>query len=237
MTGLSEHPEATPSDVGRELMIAAFGCVPYVGPLIAFGVARVWADGHQQRIEKFIFQLNQRLTDIEDRIESDRIGSDAVLSSASIAAQAVATSDDEKIAYLANALANVINDPEITHDAAVIQLRLISDLTATHLLIMEIADDPQRWERKTGRSTMSTQSADELFYPDSGFSNALGLDGVQPDIRLVLQDLEARGLLNSIGMGNPAGHERPQSVSVEPTSSGRRILSFVKWEPHSQGEN
>lgn len=202
-------PEREKSDHARELLIAAVGGVPWAGPMISYGLGQLWQSGHEQRIARFIESLNSRLADLEAKIGEIDTTSDAILSSASIVAQSVATSDDEKIAYLANALANVIADPDMSHDSAAVQIRLVSELTATHIRVLEVALDPEAWEQKTGNSTLPKER-DGAFFVYDNFASALATPEEEvDDLRLILQDLEARGLLNSMGFANPKPTTEP----------------------------
>ena len=130
--------------------------------------------------------------DLEARLGDLDLERDVVLSTASIAAMDAATSDNDKIAKLADALANVTVNHTWAHDEAVTLMRHVSHLTASHLRVLEMLRDPEEW------ATRPTESGSYLLRDmiEDAFSQA-GEPVV--GLRTILQDLEPNDPVRVLG--------------------------------------
>lgn len=146
--------------------------------------------------------------------------------------------------YLANATARAATtEDEKDDDYAMMLLRLVGDVTATHIRVLQILDDPAcalAAARRTGQW--------EYRSPD-GFVYAELVDLVAPDlatdptrVRAVLGDLERLGLFGEdadhstvtvIDGGNASPDDERAMPKSATTMLGRALLEFVAPVPGS----
>lgn len=208
----------------RAVTLGAAGALPIVGPMLTELLDVMLPRVFERRVTAFIQRLEARVGHLE------LTANETTATVFAIAAQAALTSDDAKIEYLANAVANAAKDDEWQHDTASILLRLVADLTATHMRVLDLLVDPSGWiamnnvllQEQTVNGAPSLAATLSLAFETSG--SQIG------DMELVLGDLEAHGLL---GDATADGGTFPQGLRISAenvTELGRRVHSFVTWD-------
>ena len=131
-------------------MIGAISEVPLAGGVVSAFVGELWGDPLQKRQQTLFEEVLRRIARLETPLDPGLLHRDAVLTAVTIGAQASFAADDEKIRYLANALMNVILDPTWEHDVAAAMLRLVDEMTASHIRILDLLCDPGKWAQRHG---------------------------------------------------------------------------------------
>lgn len=206
----------------RPFVVAGAGAI--LGPLAGAGLDVLIPSLWRRRVDRLIAEIAARLDGIEAQMN------DAAATSVAIAMRAAVTSDDVKIEYLANAVANTVASEQWKHDSAALLMRLVGDLTASHLRVLDLLADPSAWverhdvllhEIKVG-DTYPWWASIEAAFDESG--------APLHDAALILGDLEALGLLTTVGSGDHAGTDRPPEFNPDVVSDlGRRLRLFVTW--------
>jgi hypothetical protein len=203
------------------------------GAVGAAVLGEIWRPSLEKRVEGYLAALASRIVEIADRMNAleERLESDTVVTCVTLGAQASLVSDEEKIQYLADAVANVIVDEAWEHDEAATLLRMISTLTASHIRILAMVDDPDAWEHKTGVQIRAVEhSAGNSYRVADAVLDAIGRAGVDPNpLRVVVQDLEGRGLLMEVGFAS--SEDLLEFLHLAPATLARTLVRFVTWNP------
>jgi len=214
-------------DHGRTIALAAAGAIPILGAAAAGALELAWPSRWQNRVERLLYRVQPLL----DGINASALERDDVATAVALALRSAVVSTDDKITYLANAVANVAKHPDIwEHDTVVILMRTVDQLTATHFRVLDLLVDPTGWITRTGVLLDQQPGYDNLYRLTDDITRALQQAGIASgDTALVLGDLEALGLLNAVGFGAPeAGTPRPSPLSPElVTTLGHRVHLFV----------
>ena len=225
-------PKTSEGDWFRALVLGTVGSVPVAGSLVSSIVAELWRGPFERRVDLLFAEFARRIAQLERALSDDDLLRDSVLSAVSIAARDALASDDDKIAYLASALSNVASNPTWTHDEAATLLRLVSQLTASHLRVLELLQDPKEWAARNHVELQGVPDDDGSYRQRDMIADAFAqLDQKVDGLHTILQDLESKGFLNTIGLAE----ENPQDAAIallEMTSElGDRIVQFVTWSP------
>jgi hypothetical protein len=214
-----------PVDRLRSLVLGAVGSVPVAGSVVSAVVAEIWQSPIQERVQAFLLQLEQRVDLLESTTEE--IGRDAVLTAVVMGAREALAADAAKVRLLAQAVANVIGDQSWQHDETATLMRMIGDLTATHIKVLDLLNDPARWESRTG-IRLAPVARDRAYFQRDMISAALG-DPEASDVALqvILQDLESLGFLNSVGLADENPSEAARDLMAYPSPVGKRLIEFV----------
>ena len=223
--------QSSASDRIRSVVLGGVGSVPLAGNALAAIVGEIWAPTIYKRMERCWEEIVTRIAQLEDALNDERLNSEAVTSAIAIASREATYSDDEKIHYLANAVANVVADDTWEHDVAATLLRFVGDLTASHLRVLAMLNDPEAWQATHGIKIQPVERDGAYFMRDM-ISDAFGRLGIDVDgLQIILQDLESRGLLNSIGFADETPSTFARELKERTSELGRVIVRFVTWNP------
>lgn len=224
--------ETTPPSrsTGREIVEriteAALGSVPIVGSALAVTFVTALGWRLEERREKWFTQLAEGLEelrkrvdgglDLEALIDDDRF-TDAVVSATRTVEH---THQAEKIEALRNAVLNSAVTGAPDADTQAILLNLVDRLTASHLRMLTLWDDPQAWFVSHG-----------LAWPASSGSRALTVEAAMPEMQgrrdftmLIASELKAAGLLAADLAGTASAHGMMQRLT---THFGRQLVRFI----------
>jgi hypothetical protein len=223
-------PSASVHDVGRTLLIAGFGVIPVFGAVLQGVLDVSLPSPYERRVRRLLVELVKRVGRLQ--VEMCELGErPAFVSALALSAQDALTSDDDKINYLADALANVAARPDWLHDEVVTLMRHVGQLTASHIRVLELLRDPDVWAERQA-VTYRAILRDGAYFQRDVIADAFEQLGHQRvEVQIVLQDLESRGLLNVIGLAEEDPHDAlPHLVGLSSTL-GNRIVDFVSWQP------
>jgi hypothetical protein len=222
-------------EMARAATVGVVGVVPFVGSPISALVEASWPSLWQRRAERLLSEIDHRVA----FLETARLQRDEVVTAVAMAVRSAVVSDEAKIAYLAAAVANTATDPhQWKHDIVVVLMRIVDELTASHFRVLDLLVDPSAWIARTGVLLEQHSGNDGGFRLADDFERALRAAG-QPidDIALLLNDLESRGVLNSVGLGNESPSSTPKSIHPDLVSVlGHRVHSFVTWKDPENAE-
>jgi hypothetical protein len=208
----------------RTVASAAIGMVPIIGPALSGALEIAWPEVWRARVNRLFAEIDGKVA----KLETWRVEQESVATVAALAAQQAVASDDEKIIYLANAVANTARSEEWKHDAAAMLIRLVGELTATHIRVLRFLAAPEAWIKTSGVLLEQPERADGYHLSDTvelAFERA-----GEPiaDVILILHDLQARSLLSADKTGNAFVQQRPHSLDEHMVSAlGHRLLLFV----------
>ncbi len=211
------------------------GSVPFGGSLASAIFAEMWRAPLQRRVDSLFEEFAQRIVQLERALSDADLLRESVLTATSIAARDAIMSDDEKIGYLASALSNVASSAAWTHDEAATLLRLVSQLTASHLRVLELLQDPPGWAAKHRVELRAVPGDDGTFRQRDIITDAFaqlgqGVGG----LCTILQDLESKGFLNTLGLAEEEPREAAIRLSEMTSELGDLIIRFVTWNPDDQ---
>ncbi len=247
---LIPHRLTSPSEIVQELLLYAgagasagvatgdprAAAAGAAGAVVATAIDKVRPSPYRRRVDRFVVSLLRRVRTLEEwrgrAITEAEVLREEVLTVAAMAESQVRASDDAKLDYLANAVVNVIADEALPHDVIATLMSVATDLTATHLRILELLDDPDDWASRTGNSLEPVLESGK-YRVDLQLAQALGLDPEDQEqvagVMLVVADLEARGLTATIGLGEPIASPAPTDLSAQPLSrAGESVLRLVQ---------
>lgn len=220
-------------DTVRAVILGTVGAVPIGGSPVASVLGEFWAPLLQRRLHVLLNEYGKRLSALESEVTDAELSRDAVLSCASIAAQDAMSSDDEKIEYLACALTNVTIDLSWEHDEAVALMRLVGQLTASHIRVLDFVCDPENWQERHGIYVDPPCTAAGVYHRRDWISanfaeQARAIAGLQT----IIQDLESKGLLSTVAFAVESPSDATDGFQDDLTSLlGRQILAFLRATP------
>lgn len=227
------NPPDKAHDAARTASLAAAAMIPVVGGAAAVMLAEVWQSTYQRRVERLVEEIGERLSQVEADLQL-AAQRDEVATAAAIAIRYAPAAIDEKLSYLANAVANVATDESLSNDVATTLVTLVGETSATQIDILSIIDDPNRWESKTGRKVEAVER-DGLFFDNLAVCQALGVDvndySAVEDVEMLITDIEAKDLITTSGLGAPAGSSSFKPFEHHLSNLGERLLRFVRWSP------
>lgn len=228
-------PKASAVDRLRGVVLGGVGSVPFGGSLASAIFAEMWRAPLQRRVDSLFEEFAQRIVQLERALSDADLLRESVLTATSIAARDAIMSDDEKIGYLASALSNVASSAAWTHDEAATLLRLVSQLTASHLRVLELLQDPPGWAAKHRVELRAVPGDDGTFRQRDIITDAFaqlgqGVGG----LCTILQDLESKGFLNTLGLAEEEPREAAIRLSEMTSELGDLIIRFVTWNPDDQ---
>lgn len=227
-------PESSIPDSYRKVVLALAGAIPVAGSAASIIIEHYWKPTQEKRLERFIAVLQEELISIKGRVDIlETLQRDVVQTvSFDVAAAAARTGDDAKHRYLASAVVAVMRDTswDTRADLASILTRLAGELTATHVRVLDLLADPVNWQRRhnvTLELEPNTQGRINLrAVVVCAFPN---LDNDASTLSAVLHDLESRGLLNVIGLGDVDASFPDHEAALAPMTSelGATFHAFV----------
>lgn len=227
-------PESSISDSYRKVALALVGAIPVAGSAVSVIVEHYWKAAYEKRLERFIAVLQERLISIEGRVDVlEALQRDVVQTvSFDVAVAAARTGEDAKHRYLASAVVTVMRDTswDTRADLASILTRLAGELTATHVRVLDLLADPLNWQRRHSfilelepntQGRINFRAMIIRAFPD--------LDNDVSTLSAVLHDLESRGLLNVIGVGDADASLPDQEAALAPMTSelGATFHAFI----------
>lgn len=221
--GLERSTRERWKDGARSAALGAAGYVPIVGPMLTELLDVAMPRIFERRVNTLLREVDARIGHLE--VVSDETAATVL----AIAAQAAITSDDEKIAYLADAVANAATGDEWVHDSAAILLRLVADLTATHLRVLDLLADPTAWITRTG-VLLDERKVDGVYRFGATIAAAFENAGSPiPDTELVLNDLAGHGLFLPETTADGDATRPPYFGPSNVSALGHRLRDFITW--------
>lgn len=227
MTDAPELPKKTVGDAVYALAKASIGSVPVVGAAGAELFAYVVSEPFEKRRERWMTEVGDALAALRESgaINVDVLRDDPAFADTVLAATqaALRTNESAKHAALHNAILNsaLAETPDVVLRHTFV--RLVDELTTSHLQLLDRFDDPYDWHRRTGRPY------------SEGYPGGVPIldERVSPEVQwrrdLTAQwwrDLQVRGLV---------GSESLQTVVVQrgsgsrcTTDLGRAFLAFIR---------
>jgi hypothetical protein len=232
-----ELPKEGLADTVKRITKGAAGLVPG-GSFAAQFVDAVWKTPYQKNMDAFLLDFARRVVALEGRVDDlgSRLQSPILVSLGIEAARSAgSTASDEKRTYLANALLNVMEDRswDGESDLADILLRLIGELTMTHIRILELLTDPEAWGRRHGVDFRSQlQATENGRWPIRGLISAAFPELSSATTGAALMDLESRHLLRILyGFDHDASMvDLNELMAGFPSELGLDLLRFIRRE-------
>jgi hypothetical protein len=213
--------------VVRTAVLAGANLIPGAGSAVAVLIDAGWPDRWKQKVTTLLNELLVLVPELSERIESlsDR---DYVM--LNVAARASTHAIDEHISTLAAACANAIATDSWSTDVALSLLRIVSEMTPSHIKVLSFLADPTRWPDRLG------------CHPDGRYCDAYGNSGIdvlstewfvaqgwdRADITTIVSDLGARGFFGLVGFGIAAHRDdlipQVRSITLD-------VVGFVTWDP------
>jgi hypothetical protein len=237
-------PEESLLDKVRGVVAAATDLDPTGIASALIGVFDVWVPTEyrkrsrefQEAVVAAIQKLGARLDDWDDRLAL------AAYSTGVLAASRSAS--EEHLEYLATATAHtMLNPDDVPRDSCIMILRLVGDLTATHIRVLLVYADPQGVARRSGATyTWTADSGGQ--YPREQLFEADPVLTEQVEIAdQISSDLMRNGLVQG-GMDFARAYERgvldidlgefPENSEVDPdkpphgvTDLGKQVIAFI----------
>lgn len=229
-------PHASAIDRIRALTLGAVGIVPGAGPMVSSILGELWTAPLQRRQERLFEEFARRISTLEVALSDSALVRESVVTAAWIAGRDAYTSDDAKIAYLASALANVAANPMWAHDEAATLLRLISQLTASHLRVLALLQDPDGWATRNNVKIRAIAGTDGSYRQRDMIADAFSQLGHDVDgLTTILQDLESKGFLSTIGLAEENARDAAIRLTSMTSDLGNRLVEFVTWNPDDAG--
>ena len=213
---------------GFAAFLAHLNLAPGVDAVAAALLTSITRPFLSRRYEDFAIDVLEHLAKLQEQIDDFNIESlldneqfITVLSEACFIA--VRTHQKAKLEALRNAVLNSALLPNLDDDKQLMFVRWIGELTPSHLRILSLAVDPQKWDGKplpsSARNWPNTDTRQYLF-PE--YDNDTGL------YDQFVRDLTSRGLLSSDPCFTLANVHNPrESRDAGCTGLGRQFFVFV----------
>jgi hypothetical protein len=230
-----ELPKENWIDIARRAVKGGAGAIPFAGGVATEFVDALWKSPYQKKMDLFFVDLATRLLRLEGQVADidDRLQDPLVMSLGLAAArEAGATASATKRTYLANALLNVIEDRNLWNgreDFANILMRLVVELTPTHVRLLELFTDPQSWGERHSVNFKATLSESNGRWLLRDLSATAFPELDQTAIGAALGDLESRHLLGAMAISG-ADSSTPtfdELIAGIPSDLGRALLDFI----------
>lgn len=202
----------------------AVGAAPIIGGLLGEVVGFLWTPALQRRQTEWFKSLGDRVEELEAEVDDlkERLQRQEVLTVAVNAARAAtATHEETKREALRNAVINSALDIEPDAQMQLVFVRMVDRLTAGHLQLLELFDNPAHFfeRRLTAPPSFTlTSSLGELI--------KTAFPAWDPDLYARLTtDLAQEGLAQASGLNttmSAGGAMQPRTTSI-----GKRFLRFV----------
>jgi hypothetical protein len=190
----------------------------------------------ERRTQEFLKLVAQRISELTEttRDLDERLAA-ATLAQGTLSAARSAT--EEHLEYLANATARaMLTSDEREADHAMLLLRIAGDISASHVRLLEMYADPQKFGAKIGKSFEWVQDKHGI-YPLNQVPDSLDPEfAANPSfVRAVYGDLDRLGLIGddsdeSMDRVIDGGSGDPPTNMV--TTLGRELLAFVEAPAH-----
>ena len=230
-------------DTLRILAEATLGSVPVVGSGLTGLFKLCWAPAFERRTQMLLEMVCARILDAEDDIDRLRVLTDQLtdpdVAAVGLAAVSIAgrTSNDDKLRHIATGVAQIINNrsPWVDDiDYTQMLMHLVDDLTATQIAFLHFLAYPTRWEQRTGVSLAALPlGEDGRLHTDTVLNAAFPGYTAQPAaLRAVLGGLEARGLVDVIGLADEGSgySDVDQFRDGSGSALGLALLRFLELE-------
>jgi hypothetical protein len=200
------------------------GAVPIIGGLLGEIVGLLWTPALQRRQAEWFKALGNRVEEVEAEVKDlkERLQREEVLTVAVNAARAAtATHEETKREALRNAVINSALDIEPDSQMQLVFVGMVDRLTAGHLQLLELFDNPARFFERRQMSPPSftvTSSLGELV------KTAFRAWDTDLYARLAA-DLDQEGLAQASGLNTTmtaGGAMRSRTTSI-----GKRFLRFI----------
>lgn len=236
LAGALAVPEEGWAERIRTVVLGTVGAAPIVGSPAASVLSLAWQSRYEKRVHAFLAQVIELLRELDARVDNieDRVLDDTVVSVAYECAIAAGRhGDPDKIRYLANALGSVVADAtwSARNDFALILTRLVTELTATHIQVLDLLSDPEHWLMSRRGTTRLAPDEEGRFRVQALFDLALPEIVSEGGVMYaVLTDLESRGFLNAHGLAEAVASFQSEADILKPmtTPLGEALLAFIQ---------
>jgi len=221
---------------GREVvettLVAASSLVPILGGPFSVVLGNALQGSYQRRFLTWLEDLAAALDRLTDTVEGlnagDVLEDDVFLDTALRAARAAGlTASEEKLNALRSAVLNAALPGAPEEDQQQIYISYVEDLTASHLRLLALLNDPPAYTEALGHSW-----PDMMMGGHSGTVERAFPEWNRAFYDQLARDLHARGLIGTNGLHTTVtGNGLRQSQTTE---SGKRFLAFITTpEPRS----
>lgn len=227
-------PEPSGLDSVRTVIEAALQLVPFGVGSAVVTLGEFLPRGLERQTKRFHEYLVRSLAALGETVDLLRRRLDEQLALAALAQgtlSAARSASDEHLRYLANATARAITtDESRSADHAMLLLRISGDLSASHIRLLDMYDDPEGFGTKVGAKFEWTVTDGE--YPLMQVPQKLDPELAKDEafVHALYRDLERLNLLGDddamhvVFDGGSAGPVRPSDLS---STLGRELLAFV----------
>jgi len=217
-------------DVAETVLVAATSAVPVLGGPFSVVLGNTLQGTYQRRLTMWLEDLGTALDNLIAKVEgleaSELPQNEAFVDSALRAARiAGSTANEEKLAALQAAVLNAALPSAPSEDLQQIFLTLVEDLTASHLRLLALLDDPPAY-----LDSLGIPWPDVLMGGHSGTVERVFPEWDRSFYDTLARDLHNRGLLASGSLHTSvSGHGLRQSQT---TALGKQFLSFLRSPDH-----
>ncbi len=226
----NSHPprESAISAIGRLALLVGASTIPIAGGPIGVVIAEAYERRSRAQLEDWLSQLASRLEKLHNEGFSEAFNKmlsreDFLTVFMEAIKIAERTALKEKLSALQNAILNSVNaDQEI--DTRLMYLRYIEELTTSHLLLLELLDNPRTYYESRGLVWADWMMGGKMTlireaFPlwDASFAE------------LLTRDLHARGL---VGTASLQGITTPQAMADSSTTTfGQGFIRYISEDP------
>ncbi|MEQ1516680.1 MAG: hypothetical protein ABL931_09350 [Usitatibacteraceae bacterium] len=225
---MQKLPRRTTGDAVQAVVKAVAGAVPIGGSALTGLLETVFAPPLERRRDKWLGEL----AEVVERLESELgpgsaallAGNEAFISAAIQATQiAYRTHQDAKLHALKCAVFNSATLDDVSEDRQAVFLRIVDELTPSHLRVLSLYSKPETWLRVPD-------------YPDDGWGRSAPSDAIFPLVpsldsdpefyEQIARDLQTRGLVKQ-GLLTHFKILKGGTVDPKTTEFGEALLLFI----------
>ncbi|CAB4627822.1 unannotated protein [freshwater metagenome] len=226
----NSHPprESAISSIGRLALLVGASTIPIAGGPVGVFIAEAYERRSRAQLEGWLSELASKLEKLQidgfseafDQMLNREDFLTVFMESVKLAER---TALKEKLAALQNAILNsVTSDQEL--DIRLMYLRYVEELTTSHLLLLELLDNPRSFYESRGLVWADWMMGGKMTLIREAFPH---WDTTFAE--LLTKDLHARGL---VGTATLQGITTPQAMADSSTTSfGQGFIRFISENP------
>ncbi len=222
---MEKPPKEAKGEIALKIAEAGISAIPFIGGPLAV-LSEFLAEPYARRKQRWLEELAQLVSELQGRVEelskpleeNERFLT-AVLHANQIAMRA---HQEDKLRALRNAVRNSALKSAPDDDRQLMFLRFIDELTASHIRVLTVFDDPAAAVKATGREMRAMGGLTLVIYhcvPE--------LNGQGHFCEQLSRDLENRGLIAQGTklnlMMTPQGMLTPRTTDL-----GKQFLAFIR---------
>ena len=224
-------PKKTIVDGLHSVAKGAISCIPEVGGVAAELFSMVITPPLEKRREAWMNQVANELSLLRetiDRFSWERLKDDDVFVDVFLQASQIALRNHqvEKLVALKNAVCNTAVGSSMEETQQLIFLRYIDELTVVHMKLLDLLDSPAKWESNNKQKFPSLISGGLNHIIYKAFPELASQDTF---VRLIIKDLQSRGLLKDFSMGTTMSF-----TGIMESRSTEMGKSFIRYISESQ---